>query len=307
MRGALRKLGGALLAASGALVLVTLFLDLVPGDPIELMLGDQASELNRAALRHAVGLDLPWYRQLLRFVHDLFTGTLTTSLPPFQARVLPKIWQAAPHTLWLACAAMAVAMLLSVPLGVVAAAKRDSALDRAAMLFAIAGASLPSFLLGPVLILAFAIRLGWLPVSGADGLTNLILPAITLGTALAALLSRLVRGSMLEVLREEYVTVARAKGVPELRVLFKHALRNALLPVITVMGLELGALLGGAIITEKIFAWPGLGTLLLTSIEKRDFNTVRATVLCFTLSYVAVNLATDLVHALVDPRLRGKA
>ncbi len=307
MSGVWRRLAGALFAVTGAVLLITLFLDLVPGDPIELMLGEQASPINRAELRHAVGLDLPPMVQLWHFLRDLFAGTLTTSLPPFQERVVPKLVHALPNTLLLAVSAMAIAIAIAVPLGVLAAARRDQLADRGAMLFAIVGASVPRFLLGPAVILLFAIKLGWLPVSGADGAANLVLPAFTLGTALAALLSRLVRGSMLEVLREEYVTVARAKGLPEWRVLFKHALRNALLPVLTVMGLEFGSLLGGAIITEKVFAWPGLGTLLLTAIEKRDYNLVRASVLAFTLAYVLVNLLTDLLHVGVDPRLRGRS
>jgi peptide/nickel transport system permease protein len=171
---------------------------------------------------------------------------------------------------------------------------------------AVAGVALPRFWLGPMLIILFAIKLDWLPVSGADSLRNLVLPAVTLGTALAAFLSRITRASMLDILREEYVTVSRAKGLGPFAVVWKHAFRNALMPIVTVLGLEFGALLGGAIVTEKVFAWPGMGTLLLNGIEKRDYNLVRAVVLVFTLSYVALNALTDAVYAAVDPRVRRR-
>jgi peptide/nickel transport system permease protein len=302
-----KKAAGALVAAVGALLLVSLFLDLVPGDPVELMLGEQASTVNREALRHAVGLDLPAYAQVGRFVKGLATGELATSLPPFQDKVLPRIGRALPRTAVLAAASLLVALLVSVPLGALAAARRGTWLDRGAMAFAVGGASVPRFLLGPVFILVFSVRLGWLPVSGADSLAHLVLPAVTLGLAMAALLSRLVRSTTIEALREEYVAVARAKGLTEAQVLVRHALRNAMLPVLTVLGLELGSLLGGAIITEKVFAWPGLGTLLLTGIERRDYNLVRACVLVFTVTYVVVHLLVDVVHALLDPRLRERA
>ncbi len=187
-----------------------------------------------------------------------------------------------------------------------AAAKRGKGVDHVAMGVAVAGVALPRFWLGPMLIILFAIKLDWLPVSGADSPAHLVLPAVTLGTALAAFLSRMTRASMLDTLREEYVQVARAKGLSPNVVLWKHAFRNALLPIITVLGLEFGTLLGGAIVTEKVFAWPGMGTLLLSAIEKRDYNVVRATVLVFTLSYIVVNALTDLAYAAVDPRVRKR-
>jgi peptide/nickel transport system permease protein len=201
---------------------------------------------------------------------------------------------------------MAVAILIAIPLGVAAAARKGTAVDHAAMGIAVAGVALPRFWLGPMLIILFAIKLDWLPVSGADSLRNLVLPAVTLGTALAAFLSRITRASMLDILREEYVTVSRAKGLGPFAVVWKHAFRNALMPIVTVLGLEFGALLGGAIVTEKVFAWPGMGTLLLNGIEKRDYNLVRAVVLVFTLSYVALNALTDAVYAAVDPRVRRR-
>ena len=302
----MRRLFTSLLSVSGALVLVSLFLNLVPGDPIDVMLGEQAGHVDRAALRHAIGLDLPWWQQLGHFVRDLCTGQLTTSLPPFQRKILPQIAEALPRTLELAASAMLIAVLIAIPLGILAAAKKGTKIDQAAMGAAVTGIALPRFWVGPMLIILFSIKLGWLPVSGADSLQSLILPAVTLGTALAAFLSRMTRASMLDTLREEYIRVARAKGLSSTVVLFKHALRNALLPLLTILGLEFGALLGGAIVTEKVFAWPGMGTLLLTGIERRDYNLVRATVLMFTLAYVAVNALTDVAYGLADPRVRKR-
>jgi peptide/nickel transport system permease protein len=297
-------MAGALLAAVGATLLVSLFLNLVPGDPVEVLLGEQAQSVDVAALRHEMWLDRPVPEQAWLFLRELATGRLRSSLPPFQERVLPRLAQVAPRTALLALLAMLLALCLSLPLGVLAALKAGKAVDRAAMAFAVLGISAPSFLIGHLLILFLGIRLGLLPISGDDRLSSVILPAVTLGLGLTALLSRMVRASMLEVLREDYVLAARARGLPEWRVIWRHAFRNALLPILTVVGLQLGGALTGAIVIEKVFNWPGLGTLLLTSIEKRDYNSVRACVLVFTLTYLAVNLLTDLAYAWADPRAR---
>ncbi len=305
MRFWLRKLGGALLAAVGATLLVSLFLNLVPGDPVEVLLGEQAQSVDVVALRHEMWLDRPLPAQVGLFLRDLATGRLRTSLPPFQDRVLPRLAQVAPRTALLALLAVLLAVCLSLPLGVLAALRAGRPVDRAAMAFAVLGVSAPSFLIGHLLILIVGIRLGLLPISGDDQLSSVILPAVTLGLGLTALLSRMVRASMLEVLREDYVLAARARGLPEWRVIWRHAFRNALLPILTVIGLQLGGALTGAIVIEKVFNWPGLGTLLLTSIEKRDYNSVRACVLVFTLTYLAVNLLTDLAYAWADPRARS--
>ena len=302
----MKRLGGVLFAAVGALVLVSLFLSLVPGDPIEVLLGEESSAVDREALRRAIGLDRPWYAQLWVFAAQFATGELRTSIPPFQARVLPQIAAALPNTLLLTVASQLIALTIAIPLGVLAATKKGTLVDRAAMGLAVGGAAVPRFWLGPVLIIVFALKLDWLPVSGTGSLRHLVLPAVTLGTALAAFLSRVTRASMLETLSEEYVLVARAKGLSNAAVLWRHAFPNALLPLLTIVGLEFGALLGGAIVTEKVFAWPGMGTLLLTAIEKRDYNTVRATVLTFTFCYVVVNLLTDIAYAWADPRVRRK-
>jgi peptide/nickel transport system permease protein len=303
----MRRVVSAIIAVVGALLLISLFLNLVPGDPIDVMLGEQSSEVDREALRRAVGMDQPWYTQLWTFTRDFATGELRTSLPPFQRKVLPAIGEALPRTLRLTLASLFIAVALAIPLGVAAAARKGTAVDSAAMGVAVAGVALPRFWLGPMLIIVFALWLDWLPVSGAESWRHLVLPSVTLGTALAAFLSRMTRAAMLETLREDFVTVARAKGLPPRVVLWKHAFRNALLPILTVLGLEFGTLLGGAIVTEKVFAWPGMGTLLLNSIEKRDYNTVRATVLVFTLCYVLVNALTDAAYALVDPRVRRRS
>jgi peptide/nickel transport system permease protein len=302
----LRRLFTALFTAGGALILVSVFLNLVPGDPVDVMLGEQASAVDREGLRHAVGLDLPWYGQLWRFVQQFFTGKLHTSLPPFQKEVVPQILAALPNTLVLALTATAIAVALAVPLGVAASARPKGLVDHAAMGAAVLGAALPRFWLGPMLIIAFALKLDWLPVSGAGSIKHLLLPALTLGTALACLLCRVTRAAMLDELGQNYVTVAKAKGLSFARILWKHALPNALLPVLTLLGLEFGALLGGAIVTEKVFAWPGMGTLLLNGIVRRDYNLVRAVVLVFTLSYVAVNALTDWAYTRVDPRVRER-
>ena len=299
-----RRLLSTLVSAIGALLLVTLFLDLIPGDPVEILLGEQAQSVDRAQLRQAMWLDRPVPEQAWLFVSALIRGELASSLPPFRDLVLPHIWQALPRTALLALLAMTLATLVSLPLGIGSALRAGRPLDRAAMLLSVAGISAPSFLVGHLLILLFGIRLGWFPISGDDHWTSVLLPAATLAFGLSALLSRVTRVSMLEVLGEDYLVAARARGLSPRSIVLRHALRNALLPILTVVGLQLGAVLTGAIVVEKVFAWPGLGSLLLGAIEKRDYNTVRACVLVFTLTYLVVNLLTDLAYALADPRVR---
>ncbi|RLA96051.1 MAG: glutathione ABC transporter permease GsiC, partial [Deltaproteobacteria bacterium] len=222
----------------------------------------------------------------------------------FRRPVAEVIAERVPATLELAVASLFVAGIIALPLGILAALREGTALDALSMLFALIGVSMPNFWLGPLLIILFSIKLGWFPVSGRSGLGSLVLPALTLGTAFAALLSRMTRSSLLEVLGEEYLTVARAKGLPERRVILKHALRNALIPIVTVLGLQFGALLSGAIITENVFSWPGIGTLLITAVEARDYPLVQGCVLFISIVYVAVNLAVDLLYGFIDPRIR---
>jgi ABC-type dipeptide/oligopeptide/nickel transport system permease component len=303
MRGLLlRRL--ALLAPTllGVATLVFAFVHLVPGDPVEIMLGESAAPADLASLRHELGLDRPLAAQYVSFLGRALCGDLGRSLV-FHEPVARVIAARYPATLELAAAALLLALGVALPLGVAAAVRPGSALDRLARLASLAGQCLPSFWLGPLLILAFSIQLGWLPVSGRGGVPHLILPAITLGLGMASVLIRLTRASMLAVLGEDYVRTARAKGAPEWRVMGVHALRNALLPVTTVAGLQAGALLAGAIITETVFAWPGLGRLVVQAIDARDYPLVQGCVLAIGLSYVAVNTVTDLLYGAIDPRL----
>ncbi|MDF1563227.1 MAG: ABC transporter permease [Deltaproteobacteria bacterium] len=300
----LGRLASTLVSLAGVTLIVTLFLNFIPGDPIEVMLGEQAEQVDREALRAAIGLDRSAPEQVWIFVRDLTSGELRTSLPPFQTKVLPRIAEKMPRTILLAVVSVLFAVLLAIPLGVYSARKRGKAGDHAAMLFSLTGVSLPRAWFGPLLILVFVVQLDWLPALGEPGPTTIVLPALTLGLAMMAMLSRMTRASVLDVDREDFVTTARAKGLSERTVVWRHIVRNALIPVITIVGLQFGTLLAGAIVTEKIFNWPGMGTLLLTAIQQRDYNTVRACVLLFTTLYVGVNLLTDLAYGLVDPRVR---
>ncbi|MBD3308125.1 ABC transporter permease subunit [candidate division KSB3 bacterium] len=299
----LRRLLLTIPVVFGVSTLVFLFIHFIPGDPVQVMLGESAKPADVEALRRGLGLDAPLYEQYGIFLKGLLTGDLGTSIHTGQP-ILRTILRRLPATLELAISSMCVALLLSIPLGVISASKQYSLVDNSSMFFALLGISMPNFWLGPLLILLFSVKLGWLPVSGRGGLLHLILPAITLGTALAAILTRMTRSSMLEILHEDYITTSRAKGLRESLVIFKHALRNALIPVITIIGFQCGALLSGALITETIFAWPGLGRLTITAIQKRDYPLVQGCVLVISLSYVFVNLFTDLAYAWVDPRIR---
>ncbi|HSV08500.1 MAG TPA: nickel ABC transporter permease [Candidatus Binatus sp.] len=303
LRRVLRQLVLVLPTLLGVVTLVFAFLHLVPGDPVEIMLGESAAPADVAALRHDLGLDRPLPAQYARFLMRIAHGDLGRSIA-FRAPVATVIGDRYPATLELAGAAFLLALSLAVPLGVLAAARAGSMLDRLTRIASLAGACLPSFWLGPLLILGFSIGLGWLPVSGRGGPLHLILPAVTLALGMMGVLVRLVRASMLEALGEDYIRTARAKGTPGWRVVAVHALRNALMPVTTVAGLQAGALLAGAILTETIFAWPGLGRLVVEAISARDYPLVQGCVLTIGVSYVTVNLVTDLVYQAIDPRLR---
>ncbi len=299
----LSRLLSALFVLFGVTCLVFLLLHLVPGDPVEVMLGESAQPADREALRQALGLDRPLLVQFLDYFERLLRGDLGVSLHS-QRPIVDLILERFPATLELALAALVVAVVIAFPLGVLAAVRKDTPWDYSAMSVSLFGVSMPNFWLGPVLILIFSVWLGWLPVSGRDEPTSIILPAITLGTALAAVLSRMVRAALLEVLGEDFVRTARAKGLSERRVIWRHALRNALLPVVTILGLQLGVLLGGAVITEIVFSWPGLGQLTIEAIQTRDYPVVQACVLLISVGYVLVNTLTDLVYAWLDPRVR---
>jgi peptide/nickel transport system permease protein len=301
----LSRVGAALVVVLGVSTLVFLLIHLVPGDPVEAMLGERAQASDRAALRAALGLDLPLWEQYRRYLAGLLRLDLGQSFLD-QRPVVAMLAERLPATLRLAAAALAISILIALPLGVLAARFRGSAVDSAAMTLSLLGVSIPNFWLGPLLILVFSLWLGWTPVSGAEQPASIILPAITLGTAMAAILARMVRASMLEVLGEDYVRTARAKGLAEGAVLWRHALRNAWLPVLTVIGLQLGGLLAGAVITETVFAWPGIGSLLVESIKARDFPVVQGCVLLISLCYVLVNALTDLAYVWIDPRIGGR-
>ena len=286
---------------------VFLLIHIVPGDPIVQMLGEGATASDVSVLRHAYGLDLPLHTQYLRYWRGLLHGDLGQSLRLHDS-VAHLVLQRYPYTLALTLAALLIGIAVSIPAGVFSALHRGRWQDRLLGVVSLGGLSFPNFALGPVLILIFSIRLGWLPVSGAgtgpDFLLYLILPAVTLGSGLAAVLTRMVRTAMLEELGQDYIRTARAKGLTEPAVVYRHALGNALVPVLTVLGLQFGSLLSGAVVTETIFSWPGIGRLTLSAISNRDYALVQGCILAVGLTYVAVNLLTDVAYTLANPRMR---
>ena len=302
-RVVLRRLLAAVPTMLVVATLVFALVHLIPGDPVEMMLGEGAQPADVEALRARLGLDRPLAVQYGSFLAGLARLDLGDSLH-FDRPVATLLGESFPATAELAFAAMAAALLLSLPLGVVAAYRKGSWIDRAARFFSLAGVSMPNFWLGPLAILLFSIHFDLFPVSGRSGWRSLVLPALTLGLALAALLTRMIRSALAEELGKPYLVTARAKGLSELRVVGLHALRNALVPVVTVVGLQFGALLTGAILTETIFSWPGLGRLLIQAIRLRDYPLVQGCVLLISVTYVVVNLVTDLVYAWIDPRIR---
>ncbi|MEE8484583.1 MAG: nickel ABC transporter permease [Nitrospinota bacterium] len=299
----LAKIALLLPTVLGVVTAVFLMIHLIPGDPVEIMLGETAMESDRESLRHELGLDKPVGVQYLNYLAGLLKGDIGRSIHTREP-VLNEIVSRWPATLELAFFALAFAVLFSIPLGVLAAAKRDSVIDRGSLALSLFGIAMPNFWLGPLLIILFSIELAWFPVSGRGGISSIILPAITLGAGMSAILLRLTRSSILEVAGEDFIKTARAKGVAEWKVYLKHALKNALLPVVTVIGLQLGALLSGAVITETIFSWPGIGRLTIEAIEARDYPLVQGCVLSIALGYVMVNFFMDIVYAAIDPRIR---
>ena len=283
--------------------LVFLLIHLVPGDPIAQMLGEGAPASDVAATRHLYKLDLPLSQQYVDYWRGVLHGDLGRSIR-YNQTVTKLIGQRYPYTLRLTLASLLVAVVLSIPAGVHSARRRNRWDDRLLSVVSLFGLSFPNFALGPILILLFAIKAGWLPVSGAGSWANIVLPAITMGGALAAILTRMVRTSMLEELSQDYIRTARAKGLPERTVVYRHALRNAMIPVLTVLGLQFGALLAGAIVTEKIFSWPGLGRLTVDAISARDYFLVQGCILAIGLTYVAVNFLTDVLYSVANPRIR---
>jgi ABC-type dipeptide/oligopeptide/nickel transport system permease component len=287
----------------GVATLVFALIHLVPGDPAQVMLGEQAAPSDVADLRARLGLDEPLPAQYAAFLAGLVQGDLGTSFR-YGTPVATEIGARLGRTAQLALAAMTVAVLMAIPLGVVGALNRGRPVDQAAMAVSLAGICMPNFWLGPLLALIFAVQLGWLPVAGTGSVLHLVLPAITLGTALAAILARMTRASLIDELDELYVVAARARGLSWRRTVLVHAFRNSLIPVVTLLGLQFGAVLTGTIITETIFAWPGVGRLLIQAINFRDYPLVQGCILFIAVTYVAVNLLVDLAYAWLDPRIR---
>jgi ABC-type dipeptide/oligopeptide/nickel transport system permease component len=285
------------------LTMVFLLAHIVPGDPVAQMLGEGARAEDLTQLRHALGLDLPLPVQYGRYLAGVLHGNLGESFR-FQQPVLKVVAEHYPATLELAVVALGICALIGIPAGVLAAHKRGERTDHAVGVLTLFGLSVPNFALGPVLILLFSVVLGWLPVSGRGGGGHLLPPTLPLGAHLAAILTRMVRTSVIEELSADYVRTARSKGVSESGVLIRHALRNALIPILTILGLQFGTLLAGTIVTESIFSWPGIGRLAVQAIGARDYPLLQGCILLIAVSYVFVNLLTDLVYAFVDPRVR---
>jgi ABC-type dipeptide/oligopeptide/nickel transport system permease component len=303
LRHLLKRFLLALPALWLVLTLVFLMIHIVPGDPVEQMLGEGAAPGAAAQLRHSLGLDQPLGAQYGHYLLGLFHGNLGQSFK-FQAPVRQIIFERYPATLQLAFLALLVCASIAIPAGVLAAHRRGQVSDRVVSVLTLFGLAIPNFALGPLLILLFSIEIGWLPVSGRNGIGSYVLPAATLGAALAAILTRMVRGAMLEELSADYIRTARAKGLSTSAVLFKHGLRNALIPIITILGLQFGTLLAGTIVTETIFSWPGIGRLTVQAISARDYPLLQGCILVISLSYVLVNLLTDVIYSVVDPRVR---
>jgi ABC-type dipeptide/oligopeptide/nickel transport system permease component len=303
----MRRLGSSLLAIAGVSVLVFLFLHLVPGDPVDQLAGGEATPEQRQAIEACMHLDKSLPRQFAIFMGNIANGTLGHQCPNPEDKptVMQLVIEVLPYTVELAIGGMVVAILLALPLGILAALRRGTWVDAGAAVLSLLGISMPTMFLGPLLIIVFFVFLGWLPgPAEPDARFALVLPSIVVGTALMAMLSRMTRSSLVEVMDEDYMRTARAKGLTERLVILKHGLRNALLPVITVAGLQFGALLGGTIIAEKVFARPGLGTLLLEGIQERNYPVVQGTVLVIAIAYVTINTLVDLAYGIADPRIR---
>ena len=287
----------------GVSIVVFTMIRLIPGDPAQLMAGQAATQEIITEIRRDLGLDRPIVVQYAYFLRNAIRGDLGHSLFN-RAPVTEELALRFPRTLRLGLASMLVAAAIGVPAGIISATRHLSWVDSLVMVVALAGVSMPVFWLGLNLILIFAVRLQWLPAIGHESWAHLILPAVTLGAASAAIIARMTRSAMLEVLRQDYVRTARAKGVAEPTVIGRHALRNALIPVVTVAGLQLGTLLGGAVLTESVFAWPGVGRLLVDAVLARDYPIIQGTVLLIATTFVLLNVLVDLLYAVLDPRIR---
>ncbi|HEX9163502.1 MAG TPA: nickel ABC transporter permease [Thermoanaerobaculia bacterium] len=288
----------------GILTLVFSLIHLIPGDPAAAIAGEGARPEDIQAIRKSLGLDKPLWQQYVTYLGNVAHGDLGRSFRTNE-KVSKAIMERYPATIQLAMGAMFVALIVAFPLGIISAIYRNSWIDNVARFFALVGVSMPSFWFGPLLIIAFAINHTWFPVSGREeGLKSIVLPSLTMGLALAAILTRMIRVSLAEELGQLYVTTAIAKGATRVKAIFRHALKNALIPVITVLALQFGSLLTGAIITEQIFSWPGLGRLLIQSINTRDYPQVQASILVIAVTYILVNFFSDMLYGVVDPRIK---
>jgi ABC-type dipeptide/oligopeptide/nickel transport system permease component len=300
---AIKQIIGFLAVIFGVLLLTFMLIHAVPGDPVDVMLGESASVVDRDALRSDLGLNQPLFSQFGSYLKKLTQADFGTSIHS-KAPIIELIKDRYPATLKLAGLALVIGISIGVPLGVWAALKNGHWQDVMVTIISVRFSAMPAFWLGPILMLLFAVWLGWLPVSGMESRASIILPAVTLGLGLSAILTRMTRTSLLEVLNDDYIRTARAKGLSEKTVIIRHALRAALLPIITIVGLQMGSLLAGTVITETIFSWDGIGRLLVESIEKRDYPVTQACVLVVALSYVLVNAATDILYRFADPRVK---
>jgi len=299
----IKKLSSFATVIFGVLLLTFLLIHLVPGDPVEVMLGESASTADRVALREDLGLNQPLVQQFGSYLNKLTHGDFGQSIHT-KTPIIDLIKVRYPATLKLAFLSLLIGLCVGIPLGIYAALKANRWQDLVVTLVSVRLSAIPAFWLGPMLMLIFAVWLGWLPVSGMESDTSILLPAMTLGFGLSAILTRMTRTSLLEVLNDDYIRTARAKGLSEPRVIIFHALRAALLPIITIVGLQMGSLLAGTVITETIFSWDGIGRLLVESIEKRDYPVTQACVLIVALSYVLINLLTDILYRFADPRVK---
>lgn len=299
----LKRLLSLIPVCLGVVIVISIMTRMVPGDPVDALLGDYASEEDKQEMRHILQVDRPISEQTWNYLTQLLRGDLGQSLV-YSRPVKDMIAERLAATSQLALSSLLVALIIAIPSGMIAAYKKGTLTDLTTMSFAIAGVAIPNFWLGPLLVLLFSVQLGWLPVSEKTDWMSFILPSITMGTALAAALSRITRNSFLDTMTEDFVRTAKAKGCSDTRILVQHVFRNASLPLVTVVGLQFGVLLTGAVITEKIFDWPGLGSLLLEGIQTRDYFVIQGCVLVFSFSYLMVNFSTDIVYSLIDPRIR---
>lgn len=289
----------------GVTLVIYLILNMAPGDPAKVILGEQATPEQIAELREEMGLNDPVLVQYARYIFNLVQGDMGESYNS-GLKCNVEIFARFPNTLRLTICAISLAVILALPIGIVAAVKQNSIFDGVSMFVALIGLSMPVFWLGLLLILFFSLRLGWFPSSGAEGWKSLVLPTVTLGFQQMASIARVTRSSMLEVIRADYIRTARAKGVAESKVITKHALKNALIPTVTVVGLQFGGMLGGSVMTESVYAWPGVGRLMVQSINKRDIPMVLGCVIMFSVTSSVVNLLVDVLYGFIDPRIKSQ-